>query len=61
MTKEIYVDVFFFPPAIAHLQKAPITTSSENVPDSRCSAHGRKYYYFRQITCFTCSYSKIYT
>ena len=28
---------------IAHLQNAPITISLENVPDSRCSAHGRKY------------------
>ena len=32
--------------AIAHLQKAPITASSEDVPDSWCSAHGRKYYFF---------------
>ena len=29
--------------AIAHLQKAPITASSENVPDSQTSAYMRKY------------------
>ena len=35
MTKKIYDEVNHFS-AIAHLQKARITTSSENVPDS-CS------------------------
>ena len=39
MTKEIYVDDFF---AIAHLQKAYITASSKNVPDSQSSAYRRK-------------------
>ena len=43
-----------------HLQKAPITASSENVPDSQCSAHGGKYDYFCQIKRFKCSYSKIF-
>ena len=33
-----------------HLQKAPITASSENLPDSRCSAHGRKYYFLSNKT-----------
>ena len=47
--------------AIAHLQKAHITASSENVPGSRCSAYGRKYYYFGRIKRFKCSYSKKYT
>ena len=45
MMKKIHVDVFVFS-AIAHLQRSPITTSSENVPGSRCSAHGRNYFYF---------------
>ena len=45
MTKKIYVDAFVFP-AIVHLQKAPITASSENVPDSRCSAYGQKSIFF---------------
>ena len=40
MTKKIYVDV------LVSLQKAPITVSPENLPDSRCSAHGQKYDYF---------------
>ena len=39
MTKKIYVDVFVF------LLLPIITASSENVPGSRCSAHGRKYYF----------------
>ena len=30
---------------IAHIQKAPITASLENVPDSQYSAYGRKYYH----------------
>ena len=46
--------------AIAHLQKAPITAIWENLPVSRCSAHGRKYYYFCQMKYFKCSYSKLY-
>ena len=54
MTKKIYV-------AISHLQKAPITAGSENVPGSRCSTHGRKYYHFCQIKRFKCSYTKLYT
>ena len=32
-------------PAIAHLQKAPITACSENVPDSQSSAYRRKCYH----------------
>ena len=60
MTKKIYVDAFVFS-AITHLQKAPITANSEYEPDSRCSAHGRKYYNFCQIKRFKCSYSKIFT
>ena len=42
--------------AIAILQKAPFTASSENVPNSGCSAHGRNYYYFCQIKRLKCSY-----
>ena len=35
--------------AITHLQKAPITASSENVPDFLSSAYMRKYYHlFKQ-------------
>ena len=35
--------------AIAHLQKAPIAASSENVPDSQSSAYMRKHYHpFKQ-------------
>ena len=30
--------------AIAHLQKAPITASSEKVPNSQSCPHRRKYY-----------------
>ena len=30
----------------AHLQKAPITATSENVPGSRCSAHGEIFFLF---------------
>ena len=42
MTKKIYV-------AISHLQKAPITAGSENVPDSQSSAYRRKrYHLFKQ-------------
>ena len=35
--------------AIAHLQKEPITTGSEKVPDSRSFAYRRKHYHlFKQ-------------
>ena len=40
------------------LQKAPITASLENVPDSQYSAYGQKYYL--QIKRFNCLYSKKY-
>ena len=30
---------------IAHLQKAPITASSESVPNSKSSAYRRNYYH----------------
>ena len=46
MKEKIYVDGFgvgFF--AITHLQKAPITANSENVPDSQSSAYRRKYHH----------------
>ena len=44
MPKKIYVDGFVFS-SIAHLHKAPITASLENVPDSQSSAYRRKYYH----------------
>ena len=37
--EKIYVDSFVF------LQKAPITASSENMPDFRCFAHGRIFFF----------------
>ena len=40
MTKKICVDGFAF---CAHRQKAPITASSENVPDSQSSSYRRKH------------------
>ena len=44
MKKKIHVDAFVFFFAIAHLQKAPITASSENVPNSLCSIYGQIFY-----------------
>ena len=61
MFKELKNDEKIRFSAIAQLQKAFITASLENAPDSRCSAHRRKYYYFCQIKCVKGSYSKIYT
>ena len=43
-TKKVYVDGFVFS-AIAHLQMAPITASSENVPDSQSSAYRKNTLY----------------
>ena len=45
MTKKIYVDVFIFLLLHIYSSKAPITANLENVPDSRFSAYGRKYYH----------------
>ena len=36
--------------AFAHLQKAPIRASSENVPDSKYSINRQKYYYLFKKT-----------
>ena len=48
--------------AIEHLQKTSYTASLKNVPGSRCSAFGRKYYhFFFQIKRYKCSYWKKYT
>ena len=47
MTKKLDVDVFL---CYCTLQKAPITASSENLPDSLCSAHGRKYFFLSNRT-----------
>ena len=44
-----YVDGFVFS-AIAHLQKALMTASLENVPDSQYSAYGWKYHIFIRKT-----------
>ena len=42
----IFILFFFF--AIEHLQKALITTSSENVPEFQSSVYKRKYPLFKQ-------------
>ena len=44
MKKKIYVDRFIFLAMHMHPQNAPITASSENVPNSQSYAYRRKYY-----------------
>ena len=46
--------------AITHLQRAPIIASSENVPEYRCSAYGRKYLIYNKNVSSTHFRKKIH-
>ena len=46
--------------AIAYLQKALITASSENVPDSRCSVYGQNIIIFSNKTFPVLIFEKIH-
>ena len=60
MMKKIYVDVFVS--LLLHITKAPITASSENVPDSHFSANRPKYYHlFKQNVFQSAHIRKKYT